>query len=170
MNPPSSTFNRQLRFSCDATVYFTPTSTGREVAHERAQLFVLSDLFLLCEQMSVSEKVQKAEEMLARNPDRVGDGGPMPEMWLCYPPLAGRHLSVISGGLETELIVTIMGRERFLVEVESRSLREELIENIKDCIEFEPPGGCSCLGFSAAPILTQYWAPFNSSEDVTAYR
>lgn len=140
MNAPNAAFKRQLRTSTDSIVYFTPTCTGREVIHRRAHIFVLSDLFLLCEHMSASEKAQKAEDILKRYPDRVGDGGPLPEMWLCYPPLAGKHLTVISGGLERELIVTVMGRERFLIEVESREAREELMESVRECIAFEPPG------------------------------
>lgn len=140
MAPPTLAFARHQRYSTDVTAYFTPSCTRQEVVHRRAHVFVLTDLFLLCEHMSVNDKATKLQDILKRHPDRVGNGAPLPEMWLCYPPLAGRHLQVISGGLEKQLIVSIMGRERFLIETESRESREELMEQIKQCIAFQPPG------------------------------
>jgi hypothetical protein len=35
----------------------------------------------------------------------VGQGGPMPEMWLSYPPLAGKHLMVAEGAQCESLFV-----------------------------------------------------------------
>jgi hypothetical protein len=102
MNPPSLPFIRSLRSSHDATVYFTPSSTGSQVVHHRAHLFILSDLFLVAEWMDATDKAFKAKEHI----DRVGTGGPMPEMWLAYPPLAGKHLAVnegSQGGLESSM-------------------------------------------------------------------
>ena len=64
----------------DAVVRFTPRSTGVEVVHRQGHLFLLSDLFLVCERMS---------------PEERGQNGPDgPDMWLLYPPLAGKHLRV----------------------------------------------------------------------------
>lgn len=134
--PPTLNFTRQVRRSADTTIRFTPTSTDHEVIHRRAHIFVLSDLFLMCERMSVTEKAEKAKEVLGQHPDRVGDGGPMPEMWLLYPPLAGRHLSVLSGGMENELIVTVMQRETFLLTFDDRQTREGSLADLQACIEF----------------------------------
>lgn len=86
------------------------------------------------------EKASKAQNILVKHPERAGDGSPFPEMWLCYPPLAGRHLSVDTGGLETELVVTVMGRETFLLVFESRGLRAEAFEQLRDCIDFATKG------------------------------
>jgi hypothetical protein len=79
MNPPSLTFTRELRVSCDVVIRFTPRATGVEVVHREGHIFMLSDLFLICERM-------KPEE---RHSD--GEG---PDMWLCYPPLSGKVLRV----------------------------------------------------------------------------
>ncbi|KAJ9122078.1 hypothetical protein QFC24_004305 [Naganishia onofrii] len=117
-------------------IHFNPTSTKRQVVHKRAHIFVLSDLFLMCERMSATEKAEKAKEVWANNPNRVGDGGPLPEMFLLYPPLAGRHLSVLSGGVETELIVTVMKRETFLLKFDDRQSREDTLKALQDCIDF----------------------------------
>mgnify|MGYP006950204671 FL=1 len=113
-----------------------PSSTRHEVIHRRAHIFVLTDLFLMCERMSASEKAEKAKEVLDSRPDRVGDGGPLPEMWLLYPPLAGRHLSVLSGSVENELIVTVMHRENFLLTFDDRQTREEVLADLQACIAF----------------------------------
>jgi hypothetical protein len=138
--PATLTFSRHLRRATDTVISFNPTSTKRQVVHKRAHIFVLSDLFLMCERMSVTEKAEKAKEVWANNPNRVGDGGPLPEMWLLYPPLAGRHLSVLSGGVETELIVTVMKRETFLLKFDDRQSREDTLKALQDCIDFASSG------------------------------
>lgn len=78
MSPPSLTFTREIRTSVDVVIRFTPRATGVEVVHNEGHIFLLSDLFLLCERM-------KPE-------DRQDNDGP--DMWLCYPPLAGKVLRV----------------------------------------------------------------------------
>jgi hypothetical protein len=93
--------------------------------------------------MSATEKAEKAKEVWANNPNRVGDGGPLPEMFLLYPPLAGRHLSVLSGGVETELIVTVMKRETFLLKFDDRQSREDTLKALQDCIDFASSGESS---------------------------
>lgn len=100
--------------------------------------------------MSASEKAEKAKEMLDSRPDRVGDGGPLPEMWLLYPPLAGRHLSVLSGGVENELIVTVMQRENFLLTFDDRETREEMLADLQACIEFASDSQYHCSPYSHA--------------------
>jgi hypothetical protein len=79
MAPPSLPYVRELRFSVDAVVRLTPRSTGMEVVHQQGHLFLLSDLFLVCERMTPKERTQ------------ANDGA---DMWLCYPPLAGKVLRV----------------------------------------------------------------------------
>jgi hypothetical protein len=77
MSPPSLPFKRELRFSADVTISFTPRATGIEVVHHEGHVFLLTDLFLICERMAPEE----------RQPDG-------PDMWLCYPPLAGKVLRI----------------------------------------------------------------------------
>lgn len=57
-----------------------PRSTGVEVTQERGHVFILTDLLLMCERMS--------------SQDRASGGPDGPDMWLLYPPLAGKHLRV----------------------------------------------------------------------------
>lgn len=83
------------------TIFFNPSSTGQQVIHRRAHVFILTDLFLVTERMEASEKAAKAQEVAREQPNRVGEGGPMPEMWLAYPPLAGKHLAVVEGQQST---------------------------------------------------------------------
>lgn len=140
MKPNSLSFDRKLRSSADASIFFTPTSTRSEVAHPRAHIFILTDLFLMCELMTATEKVAKAQQTLAANPSRAGDGGPLPEMWLLYPPLAGRHLTITYGNQDNEMIVEVMKKEKFEIVVESREVRETLMNHLKDCSKFAASG------------------------------
>lgn len=78
MLPPHLPFTREMRISIDAVIRFTPRATGVEVVHPHGHIFLLSDLFLVCDRMSPEERAQN------------GDA----DMWLCYPPLAGKVLRV----------------------------------------------------------------------------
>lgn len=80
MAPPSLTFTRELRFSLDVVIRFTPRATGAEVVHRQGHVFLLSDLFLVCERMTPEDRAQHGY-----------DGA---DMWLAYPPLAGKVLRV----------------------------------------------------------------------------
>jgi hypothetical protein len=63
----------------ETAIRFVPRSTGVEVNHPYGRVFILSDLFLLCEKMMAGEKSTEP---------------PGADMWLLYPPLAGKHLKV----------------------------------------------------------------------------
>lgn len=81
MNPPQLTFTREMKFSSDVVIRFTPRHSTEEVIHYRGHVFLLSDLFLICERMSFEEQTE--------------DEGQGADMWLCYPPLAGKVLRLI---------------------------------------------------------------------------
>ncbi|WWC59198.1 uncharacterized protein I303_101748 [Kwoniella dejecticola CBS 10117] len=136
MNPPTLPFTRSLRSSHDVTVYFTPNSTGQLVTHRRAHIFILSDLFLVAEWMEASEKAAKAQQVAREQPERVGHGGPMPEMWLSYPPLAGKHLMVAEGEQANVLTIMIMKKETFTIHAESDIARDQIMKDLIDCIDF----------------------------------
>ena len=80
MSPPGLPFTRTIRFSVDVVIRFVPRTTGQEVYTPQGHIFLLTDLFLVCERMSDAE--------------RAASGPDSPEMYLCYPPLAGKHLRV----------------------------------------------------------------------------
>jgi len=85
MNPPSLTFTRSLRLSHSVEIRFTPRAApDSPIVHARGHIFLLTDLFLICERMTPDEK-QAANSH--------GDGQDY-DMWLLYPPLAGKHLRV----------------------------------------------------------------------------
>ncbi|RXK37597.1 hypothetical protein M231_05139 [Tremella mesenterica] len=136
MNPVSLPFTRYLRSSFDVSIYFTPTSTGQQVVHSRAHVYILSDLFLVAEWMDVADKAAKAQQVAQEQPERVGQGGPMPELWLVYPPLAGKHLVVSEGSQANVLNVTIMRKETFVIHTESDVVRDRILKDLAECIEF----------------------------------
>lgn len=76
MAPPNLTFTRRVRFSTDVVIDFVPNSTGIPVQHRNAHIFLLTDLFLVCERMSDEDR-------------RNNEGA---DMWLCYPPLSAKHI------------------------------------------------------------------------------
>src|SRR4051794_35373002 len=80
MNPPSLTFTRELRFSGDVVIRFTSQATAKEVVHVQGHIYILSDLFLVCERILPEEQSQAGLEDA--------------DMWLCYPPLSGKVLRV----------------------------------------------------------------------------
>ncbi|KAJ7597131.1 hypothetical protein C8J56DRAFT_1041358 [Mycena floridula] len=123
MLPPSLTYTRELRFSLDVVVHLTPRSTGVEVVHRRGHIFLLSDLFLVCERMTPEERSQHGP-----------DG---PDMWLCYPPLAGKVLRVTEvPGQDNVLQVAIMRKETLILHAESAKVRNFMLTEFKECIEF----------------------------------
>ncbi|KAJ7254028.1 hypothetical protein B0H12DRAFT_1017352 [Mycena haematopus] len=123
MLPPTLQFNREFRFSMDAVVRFTPRSTGVEVVHRHGHLFLLTDLFLLCERMSPEERSQAGP-----------DGA---DMWLCYPPLAGKVLRVSEvEGQENAIEIAIMRKETLIIQAESVHVRNFMLAEFKECIAF----------------------------------
>jgi hypothetical protein len=77
--PPTLPYARTMRIGVSVDIRFVPRSTGFEVNHPRGRIFILSDLFLLCEQIAPGEK---------------SIDNPRADTWLLYPPLAGKHLKV----------------------------------------------------------------------------
>lgn len=98
INTPGLTYTRELRISIDVILTFTPKSTGVENVYQRGHIFLLTDLFLICERMLSSERAQQGP-----------DGA---EMTLLFPPLAGRHLRVseIPGSGQFSIPTHIRGR------------------------------------------------------------
>ncbi|KAH9950499.1 hypothetical protein B0H21DRAFT_723596 [Amylocystis lapponica] len=122
ISPPTLHYTRELRLSADVLIAFTPKSSGVEVVQQRGHLFILTDLLLVCERMTPEEKAQSGP-----------DGA---DMWLSYPPLAGKHLRVAPlDGSDTALSVVIMRKETLTVHASSRGLRDKLVAEFRECID-----------------------------------
>ncbi|EMD42226.1 hypothetical protein CERSUDRAFT_110759 [Gelatoporia subvermispora B] len=122
ISPPNLHYTRELRISADVIISLTPRSTGIEVVQDRGHLFILTDLLLICERMTPSERAQ------------VGPGGP--DMWLLYPPLAGKHLKVQPmEGSDTAFVLTILRKETMYFHTDSRQLRDRLVTAFRECID-----------------------------------
>ncbi|KAF8168011.1 hypothetical protein B0H34DRAFT_779517 [Crassisporium funariophilum] len=126
MSPPSLTFTRELRTSIDVVIRFTPRATGVEVVHRQGHIFLLSDLFLVCERMSPEDQSQPGHEGA--------------DMWLCYPPLAGKVLRVSEiTGQDNAIQVAIMRKEFLVLETDTKEKRNILLAHFKESIEFSVP-------------------------------
>ena len=78
LNQPSLPFKREVRFSMDVIIRFTSNVTGEHIVHHHGRIFLLTDLFLVCERIHFQENTSHAIDEL--------------DMHLCYPPLVGKHL------------------------------------------------------------------------------
>ena len=82
----------------DLTISLTPRSTGMEVVHQNGHIFVLSDLFLVCEQMTPQEHAEH--------------GANGADMWLMYPPFVGKASRLSDDPGQGE-VVTAVAAELF---------------------------------------------------------
>ncbi|KAG6842579.1 hypothetical protein C0991_000105 [Blastosporella zonata] len=160
MTPSSLTFTRGLRLSADVVIRFTPQTTSVEVVHQHAHIFLLSDLFLMSERMTPQERAQQGP-----------DGS---DMWLSYPPLAGKVLRVFEIPEQPRVLrVVIMRKEALFIEAESLELRNTMLAQFRECIEFSqslpppskvpPPPVPSLNGMHRGPSAQQAFPnPANS--------
>lgn len=74
------------------SIDFTPKSTGQSAQYSRGHIFLLTDLFLVCEWILPSERAEH--------------GGTF-DFSLIFPPLAGKHLKVsdVPGSGECQIYV-----------------------------------------------------------------
>ena len=135
LNQPSLPFKREVRFSMAVTVHFTSNVTGEEIIHLRGQVFLLTDLFLVCE----------------RTHDQGKESHDVDEqdLYLCYPPLVGKHLRAdLSGSSgiffissflrshdhqkpDNAVEVTIMNKERLVLVCSSITDKIKLLEEFQ---------------------------------------
>ncbi|KAG1755189.1 uncharacterized protein EDB91DRAFT_1097707 [Suillus paluster] len=123
MSPPTLPYTRELKLSASVVVRFTPQSTGVDVVHQHGFVYVLSDLFLICEKMTLG--------------NRVAAGVDGPDVRLCYPPLSGKVLKVTEvPDQDNALQISIMRKETLILEANSTHARDEIIKEFKECIAF----------------------------------
>jgi hypothetical protein len=135
MNPSTLTFTRTIRRAGDVTISLVPGSdpSRREVVYRRAHIFLLSDLFLVCEHLSTEQRAK-------------GEAAEGADMWLVFPPLAGKHLqtSLVSddppGLVEREndraFQVLVMKRVTLTVKCQSRAERDAWKDAFDECTAF----------------------------------
>lgn len=136
INPPGLSFKRGIRFSGDVAMSFRLSENSvrqrkaryppeeesqhpLDIQTSRACIFLLTDLFLLCEHNLKTDTLS-----------------------LLFPPLAGKHLRATTvdadpEGREFEII--IMHKEAVGVRCGSRDERDRWLAHINDCIAFQPP-------------------------------
>lgn len=118
--PPSLPYTRQLRSSVAAVVRITPKATGTEVVHRYGHVFILSDLFLVCERIPAEERVAHGADMR-----------------LCYPPISGKVLKVTDVPEQgNALNVSIMRKETLTLETDSQHTRDRITKEFMECISF----------------------------------
>lgn len=135
INSPNLPFTREARLSEDVEIHFTPQSTGIGVIHRRGHFYLLTDLFLICERMTPDER-SRSDSILH-------------EMWLCYPPLAIKHVrpEPFDGGYsctlpngpshtpaDLSIDVTILKKERMILRFDSSSRRDEVLKEFKSTV------------------------------------
>ena len=66
MSPPNLTFTREMRTSAEVVIRFVPRATDTEVVHHRGHIYLLSDLFLICERMTPDEQALQVMRVQTR--------------------------------------------------------------------------------------------------------
>lgn len=130
MHPSTLTFMRELRTAGDVTLTFTPASDPerREVVIRRAHIFLLTDLFLVCERVAPGEPIR-----------------PGAEMWLLFPPLAGKHLRVaLVDNDPCALEVLVMKKERLVLRAPTPRDRDAWMDHFDDAIAFGASSASPC--------------------------
>ncbi|KAI0307719.1 hypothetical protein B0F90DRAFT_1664754 [Multifurca ochricompacta] len=62
---------------------------------------------------------------------------PGADMWLLYPPLAGKHLKIVKTEDEDcALQVTVLRKEKLLLVFSSAAMRDRVLSELNECIEF----------------------------------
>jgi hypothetical protein len=135
MNPSTLTFHRTIRKAGDVTISLIPNSDSarREVVYRRAHIFLLSDLFLVCEHLSTEQRAK-------------GEASEGADMWLIFPPLAGKHLrttvassdppGIVERDSDRALQVLVMKRETLTIRCQSRAERDSWKDAFDDCTAF----------------------------------
>ncbi|CAG8594118.1 10666_t:CDS:10 [Acaulospora morrowiae] len=118
LQPPHLPFYRELKLHDDFIVILPDVYK----AHVKAHLFLLSDLLLICQKLSPEEK--------KKNPTK--------EYWLLYPPMSGRHLSVldIHDNKEDLFQITVFKKTDLVIFAENKGLKQVWLREIVDMIEF----------------------------------
>lgn len=128
MNPPGLSYSRSVRFEGVVSTSFVPSSdpAHQEVFTHSAHIFLLTDLFLMCETIPPQ----------ARSPTN-----PQADVWLSYPPLATKHLKVFrrDDPEGNSFEIEVMKREKITVFTESRQKRDIWLEAFSDAISFTAP-------------------------------
>lgn len=160
MNPPNLTYQRLIRKAGDVQVSFIPSSDPgqQEIFTPSACIYLLTDLFLLCERIA-----DPASDARKTNPRA--------DLWLMYPPLATKHLRVHKIDTSTDhtaFEVEIMRREKLTFFVNSPQQRDEWFDVFNEAIAFT--GGARECSLKAREcicvILTEQEIPISV---LTAY-
>ena len=127
MNPPNLPYQRFLRQEGTVQVSFMPASDPhqQEIFNPAAHIYLLTDLFLLCEQIPYPATEQ----------NRLNTS---PDMWLLYPPLATKHLKVtrVDNHLGNAFEIEIMRKEVMTIFTESREARDNWLLHFNEAIGF----------------------------------
>ncbi|KAH8120387.1 hypothetical protein DFH11DRAFT_59126 [Phellopilus nigrolimitatus] len=111
-------YTRELRLSEDAAIHFTPKGSGLGVIHRQGHIFLLTDLFLVCERMTPDDRARCESDA---------------DMWLCYPPLAAKHLRATPVG-DDHLEIFILKKETMLLKLDSVAKRDYLLKEFRSTI------------------------------------
>ncbi|KAH9814810.1 hypothetical protein DFH28DRAFT_1082592 [Melampsora americana] len=135
MAPSNLSFSRSIRLAGDASFFFCPKSDPTiQMTTTYGRLILLTDLLIFCESMTGSKAAGEAD------------------MWLMYPPLAGKHLRISHAEQdERQFQVTIMRKETIFVTVSSRAERDRWMQVLKEAIDHGSSRPSSQVSKKASP-------------------
>ncbi|CAI2179266.1 18008_t:CDS:10 [Funneliformis geosporum] len=117
LTPPHLPFKREIVHHDDFIVIrHDGDGYNNHRAHVNSHLFLLTDLLLICQQLTPEEK--------ALNPSK--------ELWLLYPPLSGRHLTINDLYDNKEFLQ----KEHLVLRAENQNKKDIWLKAFTQMIEF----------------------------------
>ncbi|WFD07199.1 hypothetical protein MVES1_002558 [Malassezia vespertilionis] len=138
INPSTLTFPRSVRLTDGALMQIRPPNGIDTRTVNNARLILFTDLLL------IGEDIDRAENPLQP-----------PNVWLMFPPLAGKFVDATSHGAphENTIRITIMRRTELLIRLPSAECKQKWLHEIVLCRDFKPVQRAES-GSSAAPLAT----------------
>ncbi|WFD32151.1 hypothetical protein MSPP1_003196 [Malassezia sp. CBS 17886] len=141
INPPSLPFYRTLRVTDGFPMHVNPPNAHDRRVLQYGRIIVLTDLVL------IGEDVLK---------DTENRGEPRQDIWLMFPPLAGKFVEAVPSGNANEhaLRILIMGKAEIIVYLPSAERQHAWLRAIDACHQFaaqRTPRAAPAAGGAAAP-------------------
>ncbi|CAG8527746.1 8812_t:CDS:2 [Diversispora eburnea] len=122
LQPANLPFRRELILHEDFIVILPDANDNSHKAHVKAHLFLFTDMLLICQKLNDEEK----------------RSNPTKEFLILYPPLSGRHLTVldINDDKEDLFQITVMEKIILVIFSENKGRKNFWIKEIFKMIEF----------------------------------
>ncbi|CAG8457990.1 8829_t:CDS:10 [Funneliformis mosseae] len=114
-------FKREIVLHDDFIIEITESMNSIDLSHINVHMFLLTDLLLICQQITQEEKQEFFLEK---------------DMRLLYPPLSTKHLAIkdVSDGEEEMLELTVLQKEMIVIYVDTKEVKDDWLKEVTKSI------------------------------------